>query len=323
MYHLNARPYQPDPPFDRRAIPGAARESHWLAKDGHAIRRIDWQKTDGVVRGSLLFLPGRGDAYEKYLEPLDHWHRQGWNVTATDWRGQTGSGRYGYDAKTGHIEDFATWVADLAALWADWKASTPGPHVLIGHSMGGHLALRAVAEDAVDPAALVLSTPMLGFITHGVPKWLMHGIARAMAALGDPRRPAWKWSEKPGALPEDRILLLTHDAVKYEDEIWWRAARPELDMGSASWRWVERAYASTRFVDRADVLARIKTPTLLLGCRHDKLVALSSIKRAAKHMPAARLVLFGKEARHEILREVDAVRDRVLAEIDAFLAATV
>ena len=49
--------------------------------------------------------------------------------------------RLGSDAVTGHIDDFSTWVDDLAALWADWRAATPGPHVLAGHSMGGHGAL--------------------------------------------------------------------------------------------------------------------------------------------------------------------------------------
>ena len=53
--------------FDRRAIPAHARESRWLAADGHAIRRIDWPGANDARRGSILFLPGRGDNYEKYL----------------------------------------------------------------------------------------------------------------------------------------------------------------------------------------------------------------------------------------------------------------
>ena len=68
--------------IDRRAIPAAAKEAWWAARDGHAVRRIDWQPAPegAAVRGSLLFMPGRGDFYEKYLETLDHWHRQGWRV---------------------------------------------------------------------------------------------------------------------------------------------------------------------------------------------------------------------------------------------------
>jgi lysophospholipase len=177
----------------RRAIPAGAVESRWTTRDGHAIRRIDWP-SQGASRGSLLFLPGRGDAYEKYLETLDHWAGCGWRVTASDWRGQAGSGRLGLDPVTGHIDDFETWVGDLAELWAGWSGEGPGPRVLVGHSMGGHLVLRALAERRVDPAAVVLSAPMLGFAGPQWPSPLLHRAARLMVRLGDPARPAWKWS---------------------------------------------------------------------------------------------------------------------------------
>lgn len=307
------------PVFDRRAIPREAVESCWIARDGHAIRRIDWAVPSGSCRGSILFLPGRGDAYEKYLETLDHWHRGGWRVTAADWRWQAGSGRLGKDAVTGHVDDFASWVNDLASFWADWKASTPGPHILAAHSMGGHLVLRALAEKRVDPDALVLSAPMLGFLNKGVPLWLMHGAARLMARLGDRRRPAWKWSEKPGEVPEGRIDLLTHDAVRYADELWWRQHRPELAMGPGSWGWVERSYASTRLLDAPGLLEAVQTPVLLIGTSNDRLVESAAIERAALRLPKAQLLMLGDEARHEVLREADAVRDRVLDTIDDFL----
>ena len=90
-----------EPVFDRRTIPHGAVESRWAAPGGQPIRRIDWLLPQGACRGSLLFMPGRGDAYEKYLETLDHWHRRGWRVTAADWRGQAGSGRLGNDPVTG------------------------------------------------------------------------------------------------------------------------------------------------------------------------------------------------------------------------------
>ena len=174
---------------DRRAIPATARESNWLTGDGHAVRRIDWPGA-ATPRGSILFLPGRGDFYEKYLETLAHWHDLGWRVTASDWRGQAGSGRLGKDAVTGHVDDFATWIEDLGTLWKHWKAETPGPHVLAGHSMGGHLVLRALAEQQVDPDGLLLSAPMLGFTASVLPDVVMHQAAKVMKALGDPRRPA-------------------------------------------------------------------------------------------------------------------------------------
>lgn len=318
---LSAPPPAPSaaPSSARRRIGADAVETRWTAPDGWAIGRIDWLVPRGVPRGSLLFLPGRGDCYEKYLESLDHWHELGWRVTASDWRGQGRSGRLGTDPVTGHVDDFATWVDDLAALWAGWKASTQGPHVLVAHSMGGHIALRALAERRVDPDAVVLTAPMLAFLPQFVPTGLLHSAARAMVRLGDPRRPAWKWSEKPGAVPVDRSDLLTHDATRYADELWWREARPELVMGPGSWGWVERALASIRGLERPGVLEAVTTPVLIVATRADRLVGYKAIERAARRLPRAQLLAFGDEARHEVLREADPVRDKVLAAIDDFL----
>lgn len=301
------------------SLPEGARESAWTAADGLAIRRLDL--APDAPRGSLLFFPGRGDFYEKYLETLDHWRGRGWRVTAMDWRGQGGSGRLGGDDTTGHIEDFAQWVDDLADLWSDWRDDVTGPHVIVGHSMGGHLVLRALAEGRIDPAAAVLIAPMLGFRGPPLPKPVLHGVAKAMARLGRPDRPAWTVSEKPGARLPGRQHLLTNDDARYAAEAAWRDARPELRMGPGSWRWVERAYASCRMLDRAGVLEAIDTPVLLLGTTADGLVAWPPIQRAAERIPNARLVKFGPEARHELLREIDPIRDRAIAEIDAFLEA--
>lgn len=284
------------------------------------MRRIDWTAPAGEARGSILFLPGRGDFYEKYLETLQHWHDAGWQVSASDWRGQGGSGRLGADPYTGHIDDFASWVDDLAKLWREWQADHPGPHVLAGHSMGAHLALRACAEKRVDPAALLLVAPMLGFTASVLPAAVMQPLARLMTWLRGATHPAWKWSERPGEPPEARELLLTHDHVRYSDELWWRAARPELVMGPGSWGWVERAYASMRGLRASGVLEAITIPVLILASEHDKLVSFRAIETAAARIADCTLVRFGEESGHEILREADPVLHRAWNACDAFLA---
>jgi lysophospholipase len=304
--------------FDRRAIPADAREAGWHAADGWPIRRIDWP-APARAKGSILFLPGRGDCYEKYLETLDHWARAGWKVTASDWRGQAGSGRVGRDAVTGYITDFHVWTEDLAVLWKQWTDETPGPHVLAGHSMGGELVLLATARRQVAPDGLVLSAPMLGFHPEWVPPLLLHGVATFMSAIGDRRRPAWKWSEKPGEIPANRAELLTHDEARYADELWWRAHRPELNMGPGSWGWIERAYASFAELDRAGLLEALSIPVYIVATDHDRLVSFAAIERAARRLPRAELLIFGEESYHEILREIDPIRDLAIEGIDGFL----
>jgi lysophospholipase len=307
--------------FDRRAIPPSAEESIWNAADGWELRRIDFPGKGDVARGAILFVPGRGDHYEKYLESLWEWTLRGWHVTAIDWRGQSGSGRLSDDGVTGHVDDFSIWIVDLAYFWERWVEERPGPHVLAAHSMGGHVVMRALGEHALqpEPDAVVMTAPMLGFTARFLPMAWMHGLAKLMCRLGNPKRPAWKWSEKPGEVPANRENLLTHDDDRYADELWWRNHRLELAMGPGSWRWVERAYASTRILNRPGFMESVSMPVLLLGASNDKLVDYHSTERAAQRLPHGELVVFGRESRHEILREVDAVRDRAMAEIDSFL----
>ena len=303
----------------RRTIPASAREWRWALPDGHEVRRIHFEPPAGMApRGSILFLPGRADFYEKYLETLAEWSAAGWVVSAADWRGQGASGRMTANPLVGDIADFSIWIADLRALWADWVRTTRGPHVLVGHSMGGHLVLRAVAEGAASPDAVVLSAPMLGFVT-AIPQFVQHIYGKIMCWIGNPERMAWQASEKPGSDSDDRINLLTHDADSYADELWWRAARPELEIGPASWRWVERAAASIEALRAPGVLEAVMAPVLVLAAKKDALVSWPAIEQAADRLPRGELVAWGPEARHELLREADPVRRQVMAAITSFL----
>lgn len=189
--------------------------------------------------------------------------------------------------------------------------------------MGGHLVLRALAEHRVAPDAAVLSAPMVGVKGPGLPLALLNAVGKLMCATGDPLRPAWKWSEKPGELPAGRADLLTHDPDRYADEEWWREHRPELVMGPASWRWVERAYASWRVLEAPGALEAIETPVLILSTSADALVSHPANIRAAQRLPKGEMVEFGPEAHHEILREGDVVRGRAMAAIKDFLGRVV
>lgn len=301
-----------------RTIPTSARIHIWPAPDGWGLRRFDWP-AEGAARGSILFQGGRGDIFEKYLETFAHWHAQGWHVTSFDWRGQGGSGRLSSDPHVGHVEDFAQYLGDFRSFWSDWVAATPGPHVLMGHSMGGHLVLRAMTEGLARPDAAVLVAPMLGL--HS-PLGAAAGerAAKLLGGVGNAARAAWKSNERPGT-KLSREALLTHDHRRYEDELWWRAEKPELVLGPPSWAWLIRAFESTRR-SRGD--ARLKTmtvPTLLIVAEADKLVSPKAALQVAAKLPAARVVRFGAESRHEVLREADGVRNRALGEIDIFLAS--
>jgi lysophospholipase len=306
----------PDAPINRRAWPMGGRLDYWHAPDGWPIRRY---RLGSGVRGRMLVLGGRGDMIEKYLEVIHHWAARGWAVTSFDWRGQGGSGRLTDDPLCGHIDDFADWIADLNALAADWRADGDGPTAMVAHSMGGHLLVRALAEGMPSPDAAAIVAPMLGVHSAPLPRWLAVGIARYMVRTGRGEQPAWTQKEQSERQRRMRQKRLTHDPDRYADEIWWRDHSRDIALGPPSWNWVLQALESTRALAQGDAVARIATPMLILATSADQLVSTPAIRAVAVRIATARLHVYGPEAAHEILRELDAVRIDALSRIDAFL----
>lgn len=281
------------------------------------MRRFDWTNAESP-RGSILFQAGRGDFIEKYLEAQAHWHLAGWNVSGFDWRGQGGSGRLHEDPLIGHAESLDLFLDDLDAFQREWRGAMPGPHVLIGHSMGGHMMLRLLAERKPPVQAAVLVAPMLGLNADPVPAPIARAITRLACRLGLSGRAAWKQGERPVTIGLSRQSNLTSSLERYEDEAWWKANQPELALGAPSWGWLAAAYDSIAAIDRRGVLEAVTTPILLLGADRDRLVSPRAIRQAARRLPDAGLIMSASGA-HELLREIDGIRLLLLAEIDRFL----
>ena len=286
--------------------------AEWRADDGWPLRSYAWPQP-GKARGSMLFLTGRGDFIEKYLEVLIHWHGLGWAIAGFDWRGQGGSGRMLADPLICHQTDFDLLVGDLSGFVDRWIAATPGPHVIVAHSMGAHLTLRMLAQrpDGVDAA--VLSSAMIGIRIKGVPRWLVGVLVRGAVAIGlSDRRISRRDIGDVGG-------RMTSCPDRRADKKWWKETRPEIASGVPSWSWVRAAFASiARLTDAA--LGRIRTPILLVTAREDPIVDVAAIEHAARMLPQAELTVIDGGG-HEIMREADARRLPLIARIDAFLDA--
>ncbi len=299
--------------IDRRAHPPQARFSMWHSGDDWPIRRMDWPQPPGAAaRGSLLFAGGRGDFIEKYLEPLGHWHERGWNVTSFDWRSQ---GESRGDIEGGHLDSFDALVEDGAGLLAAWIAEAPGPHVVIGHSMGGHLLLRILAERQLRPDAAVLVAPMIGINSFPLPSFAAQLVAQSMCMLGMRRFPISRSAVKRGG--DWRRGFLTSCPERYADEYWWYEQQPGYLLGSPSWGWLNAAFRSIARLT-PERLRAMEVPILLLGTERDRLVSASAIRWAAGLLPRAELFMY-PDAGHEILREVDRIRLDAHRRIDDFL----
>jgi alpha-beta hydrolase superfamily lysophospholipase len=118
-----------------------------------------------MQRGVVLIVHGLGEHIERY-EPFALWLREkGWWIVGYD---QRGHGRSAGDR--GHIDRPEDLLNDLGLVIKRLRAlgpQLPGPLVLLGHSLGGTVAARYVAEGlSATPApwwrpvdALVLSSP--------------------------------------------------------------------------------------------------------------------------------------------------------------------
>ncbi len=307
------------PKFDRRMIPAQAVVQSVLMADGWPVRTFEWP-APAKPRGSILFLGGRGDFFEKYLESMAHWQSLGWSITSFDWRGQGGSGRVGSNPNVGHIEHFSDWIGDLAEIYAAWSARSARPHVVIAHSMGGHLGLRAVIEQRIDPTAMVLISPMLGFNTGPLPASLAGWIVRMLASRGALDREAWADNaQKASAVWNERHTYLTHDSARYADEVWWKQHKPELAIGPPSWQWLIEAMASIKAIAAPGLLEAIKIPVMIIGTDGDKLVSAKAMRLIAARLPEAAIRMFDKDVAHEVLRERDEVRGEAIGLIDSLL----
>jgi len=300
-----------------RVHPDNAVFSDWAAPDGMALRRLDWPAAPRrKKRGGLLFINGRGDFIEKYLETYARFQALGWAVTTFDWRGQGGSRGPGEEkVRAG----FDILVDDLDALIAEWLATGPDPHVALGHSMGGHLLLRTLIDRRPALDAVILTAPMLDVNSAPIPIRIAPDIADTAYWLGLGQVPMWKTPPAMLVPGGRRNRNLTGSRERYEDELHWWGVEAGFNIGPPSFGWMRAAFRSRAATFTPKKLGAVDTPILIIGAAKDRLVSAAAIREAAALLPHAQLEMM-PDAAHEILRDSDAVRDRALARIDAFLA---
>ncbi|VVT20783.1 alpha/beta fold hydrolase [Erythrobacter sp. EC-HK427] len=297
-------------PSPRRFHPEAMQITRWLAADGWPHRAFA-MPAEGLERGEIVFLGGRGDFFEKYLEAIAHWSSQGWHVRGFDWRGQGGSGTT-HPGKYCHVADFAQLVDDLAGFCVSLPPPT-GARVLVGHSMGGHILLRALAERRVAPAGAVLLSPMLGIRAGRLGARSVNALAGIGRLPPLAHRPIWD-----GA-PRSNPGHLTACPDRHADKLWWKAQTPEIARGGPTWLWLAAAARSMRLVEQNLRRSPLAVPCLALTGARDRVVDNRAVRRIVGHMMATRLSEIPSGG-HELLRESDAARLMTFQEIDDFLA---
>ena len=268
------------------------------AGDGVGLHLRTWDAT-GTPRGTVLLVHGLGEHIGRYDHVATALTAAGWRVVGYDHRGHGHSGgpRGGLATVDDLLQDLAT-VID--------HARTEGPLVLLGHSMGGAVVGRFVAEGlAPEPAswyrpvdALVMTSPALDLGMNPAQRSLLAvlGPVAPNLAVGNGLKPEWI-SRDPAVVQAYEDDPLVHDRVTA------RLVRFLVEAG----RIVRERGPSW------------KVPTLLLWAGADRCVAPAGSAAFAEAAPED--VVASKEypgCFHEILNEPE--QTEVLDEIRRWLA---
>jgi alpha-beta hydrolase superfamily lysophospholipase len=252
----------------------------------------------GAPKGSVLVSHGYMEHCGRYHELASVLTKAGWAVMTYDVRGHGKSfGRRGY------VDRFDQYLDDLRTVLDTTRVLAPGaPAVLLGHSHGSLITLRALCGDSPpDVAAAIVSSPYLA-AKLAVPayKKLAGRIASRLA-------PKLSIPEK---LP---VSGLTSDPEKQKEH---EADKLCFDLATA--RWFTEATAAQAYVEQhAD---RIRVPMTWLVGGADPICDASVSRRVASKVPGAVYVDF-PEMVHEVFNERG--RGRVFTEVEKALDAVV
>ncbi|KMK77780.1 alpha/beta hydrolase [Alkalihalobacillus pseudalcaliphilus] len=116
-----------------------------------------WTYASKDARATIVLIHGAGEHHGRYEWLAQKWNEHGIHVIMGDLPGQ-GKTR----GKRGHINQFSQYI-DAVQEWVDEAKKFEQPIFILGHSMGGLVAIRYVMESkAKDIQGLLLSSPCLG-----------------------------------------------------------------------------------------------------------------------------------------------------------------
>jgi alpha-beta hydrolase superfamily lysophospholipase len=266
----------------------------WLTMaDGQQLFLRDW--SGRATHSAVLMVHGLGEHSGRY-DALAKWFvSHGYAVRSYD---QRGHGRTpGRRGALRHSDDL---LRDLTAVYENYAIHSGRHPLLLGHSMGGLVALRAVLDGRVEPSGLVLSSPALRSFE---PLWLRRLAAVLARVL--PNLPL------RNGLPID---ALSHDTKVVEE---YRT--DPLRTG-----WITPRLADFIFRAGASSITdawRLRVPSLLLAAGSDRLVDPSGSRDFANGAWATHQLTsrFFDTLFHELFNETETGRHQVLAQLAEWL----
>jgi alpha-beta hydrolase superfamily lysophospholipase len=271
-----------------------ARDAAWLTMaDDQRIFLRDWPLPQ--ARGAVLIVHGLGEHSGRYQRLAAWFNQRGYAVRSYDQRGHGQTpGRRG---ALRHGDDL---LEDLASVYNDYANGLPHAPLLLGHSMGGLVAARAVLDGRITPPALLLSSPALR-------SWESAGMVKLARLLS---RVAPNLPLRNG-LDSDKLSHDPQVAAEYRSD--------PLRHG-----WVTPRLADFIFRDGATCIAdaaSLAQPTLLLVADSDELVDPSGSRAFARKAASSGQLTtrFFSTLYHELFNEAEPGRGQVLMQLGDWL----
>ncbi len=263
------------------------------AADGTTLHIREWS-AEGP-RGIMLIVHGLGEHGDRYARVAQWLSRRGFRVISYDQRGHGKS-----EGPRGIVPTPEALYEDLELVIDRVRLSTE-PLLVLGHSMGGAIAARFVADRRREIDGLILSSPALDADLSAVQRIQLYLGERILPSLAQGN------GVNPRMISHDQAVVRAYmEDPLVHNRISARMARVILDAGD-----VARANA-----------ARWQVPTLLVYAGADALVAPrgSDVFAASAPREIVESTRFDG-LYHEILNETEALAAPVFTRIEQWLDA--
>lgn len=266
--------------------------------DGLSIYRQSWLP-DGEARAVILLFHGLGEHSGRYAHVAEVLTAAGYAVHALDHRGHGRS-----EGTRTFVKRYDEFQADISQFRDMVESEHPAlPVVVLGHSMGGNLAMGHVLDHQAGVKALVLSGPALQ-LGDSLPKWQV-GILLFIARIAPKLRPQGLDSS---TISRDAKVVEAYrsDPLVYTGKI-------SAGLGAALIR------AMRSFPPR---YASLRLPMLLLHGTHDLLADIGGTRELERMAVNAQVTSHYYEGLyHEVFNEPEQAQ--VLADLTTWLATVV
>jgi lysophospholipase len=258
-------------------------------------------KDNGVkTRGLAIVCPGRSEFIEKYFEVARDLQDRGFAVAIFDWPGQGLSERPLKNVLAGHIKSFDWYVDALMRGLAKIERRAPKTWVILAHSMGGTVALEALAERKLTVSAAAFSAPMWGIPIWFFQRWYGYTM-RALGAGAIQARPP-----QPDETFENNQL--THYEPRWQLHRRLIEAEPKLALGEPTIAWVVASLNAFRSLFAPSALNHLKDLPVLVAIASEETVVKKSAQRKLANRFGDTKIITVQGAGHEILMETDERR---------------